>query len=166
MDAITHQMNDELAWSQIEAQRQRVNEKKVFVTELHLNPPAKDAGEEVLDEWMLRCERQTYILRGMERSLNHAIEIQNMKESTINVGNAINFAGYNGQGIVQTILENALRIAEKGLDSLYNEHFNRGAWVGEVRYNIEPSDGAYDAETDLLNAIKELKEQLQKISEE
>ena len=91
----------------------------------------------------------------MERHLNHRIEIQKIKDSSINVGDVINFTGcYGNEGtVVQTILKEALRLAEKGLESLYNEHFNRGAWVGEVRYYVEPSDGAYDAETDYLKAI-------------
>ena len=91
-----------------------------------------------------------------------------MKENTINVGDIINFTGCNGMNkgtVVQTILEEALRIAENGLNSLYESDFNRGAWVGQVRHNIEPSDGAFDAETDFLKAIKELKEKLQEMVE-
>ena len=102
----------------------------------------------------------------MERHLNHRIEIQKIKDSSINVGDVINFTGCHGMNkgtIVQSILEEALRIAEKGLESLYKSDFNRGAWVGQVRYDVEPSDGAYDAETDFLKAIKELKEALQEV---
>ena len=51
-----NQDNNDFVWSQIKAQRQRVNEKKVFVTELQLNPPAKDIIDEegVMDEWLAK----------------------------------------------------------------------------------------------------------------